>query len=115
METHISETNQRVRDEYLRRKVDRKTAKNPTLARKSSIPKKLERSLSFSQGHGGRMGRYFTHESLFVLVCLTASLLILPLILPPLPPPPFMLLMIPICILGLLMILAFNPSKKTLV
>ncbi|KAK4801671.1 hypothetical protein SAY86_022158 [Trapa natans] len=54
---------------------------------------------------------YFTLESLFLLVCLTASLLILPLVLPPLPPPPFMLLLIPIGILGLLMVLALMPSE----
>ncbi|GFP93879.1 hypothetical protein PHJA_001532200 [Phtheirospermum japonicum] len=50
------------------------------------------------------MFRYFTLESLFLLVCLTASLLILPLVLPPL-----MLLLVPIFILALLMVLAFMP------
>ncbi|GFP90340.1 hypothetical protein PHJA_001177900 [Phtheirospermum japonicum] len=55
------------------------------------------------------MFRYFTLESLFLLVCLTASLLILPLVLPPLPPPPLMLLLVPIFILALLMVLAFMP------
>ncbi|KAL3642164.1 hypothetical protein CASFOL_012979 [Castilleja foliolosa] len=67
------------------------------------------RSLS-SQGHGKKiLFRYFTLESLFLLGCLTASLLILPLVLPPLPPPPLMLLLVPIFILALLMVLAFMP------
>lgn len=53
---------------------------------------------------------YFSMESFLVLICLTASLLILPLILPPLPPPPFLLLLLPICILLVLIVLAFMPS-----
>ncbi|XP_010524206.1 PREDICTED: ARGOS-like protein [Tarenaya hassleriana] len=55
---------------------------------------------------------YFSIESLVLLVGLTASLLILPLILPPLPPPPFMLLLVPIGILAVLMILAFIPTSN---
>ncbi|XP_051118400.1 ARGOS-like protein [Andrographis paniculata] len=75
---------------------------------------KIYRSLS--QGHhAGKgkvkgMSRYFTLEAMCLLVCLTASLLILPLVLPPLPPPPFLLLLLPIAILALLMVLAFMPS-----
>ncbi|KAI0508146.1 hypothetical protein KFK09_014280 [Dendrobium nobile] len=53
---------------------------------------------------------YFSAQSLMVLFCLTASLLILPLILPPLPPPPLMLLVLPIGIFLVLLILAFMPS-----
>ncbi|KAK4802886.1 hypothetical protein SAY86_001089 [Trapa natans] len=45
---------------------------------------------------------YFTLESLFILLCLTASLQL----------PPFMLLLLPIGILGLLMILALTPSES---
>ncbi|XP_010512282.1 PREDICTED: protein AUXIN-REGULATED GENE INVOLVED IN ORGAN SIZE-like [Camelina sativa] len=56
---------------------------------------------------------YFSLESLFLLVCLTASLLILPLVLPPLPPPPFMLLLVPIGIMVLLVVLAFMPSSHS--
>ncbi|KAL3828418.1 hypothetical protein ACJIZ3_017220 [Penstemon smallii] len=91
--------------------MDLRTSKNPNLTRKSGMEgRKLDYSRSF--GHGSkRILRYFTLESLFLLFCLTVSLLILPLILPPLPPPPFMLLLLPICILGLLMILAFMPSN----
>lgn len=57
---------------------------------------------------GGKMRRL---ESVLLLVCLTASLLILPLVLPPLPPPPLLLLLLPICILALLMLFAFMPSN----
>ncbi|KAL5998414.1 hypothetical protein ACLOJK_009354 [Asimina triloba] len=53
---------------------------------------------------------YFSVESFLVLFCLTASLLLLPLILPPLPPPPFTLLLVPIGIFAVLLILAFMPS-----
>ncbi|CAL9122502.1 unnamed protein product [Musa textilis] len=60
--------------------------------------------------HRGSPSNYFSTESFVVLVCLTVSLLILPLILPPLPPPPSMLLLLPIGILVVLMILAFMPS-----
>ncbi|KAF5733958.1 Auxin-regulatedinvolved in organ size [Tripterygium wilfordii] len=72
----------------------------------------LHRTLS-SQGSGKRLipASYFSLESLVLLICLTASLLILPLILPPLPPPPLMLLLVPIGILVVLMILAFMPSN----
>ncbi|KAI4342845.1 hypothetical protein MLD38_027413 [Melastoma candidum] len=51
-------------------------------------------------------------EWLYLLIGLTASLLVLPLVLPPLPPPPSLLLLLPICILGCLMILAFMPSSN---
>ncbi|KAI3470266.1 hypothetical protein Pfo_026929 [Paulownia fortunei] len=103
-----------LQDQYLNSIMDVRTAKNPTPPRTiRGIPyvevKKLDYRRSFSQGHGKRMFRYFTLESLFLLVCLTVSLLILPLILPPLPPPPFMLLLLPIFIMGLLMVLAFMP------
>lgn len=83
-------------------------------ARKHPAPL-MERKRSFTQGGALRLlparESYFSLESLFLLTCLTASLLILPLILPPLPPPPFMLLLLPIGILVLLMLLAFMPSN----
>ncbi|KAL6504146.1 hypothetical protein OROGR_026069 [Orobanche gracilis] len=67
-------------------------------------------SRSFSQGQNGKMVvRCFTSESMFLLICLTASLLILPVVLPPLPPPPILFLLVPICILALLMVLALMP------
>ncbi|CAL9754023.1 unnamed protein product [Musa acuminata subsp. burmannicoides] len=53
---------------------------------------------------------YFTAEFFLVLVCLTASLLVLPLVLPALPPPPSSLLFVPIGILLVLLVLAFMPS-----
>lgn len=92
--------------------MDLRTAKNPSIQRKIvSEGRKLDYCRSFSQGSGKRVFRYFTVESLLLLVCLTATLLILPLILPPLPPPPSLLLLVPICILVLLMFLAFTPSN----
>ncbi|KAM1061349.1 hypothetical protein ACFX2I_025798 [Malus domestica] len=71
------------------------------------------RTLSHGRGTGRRLlpASYFSLESLLLLVCLTATLLILPLVLPPLPPPPLMLLLLPIGILAVLMILAFMPSN----
>ncbi|KAJ3681412.1 hypothetical protein LUZ60_015901 [Juncus effusus] len=54
---------------------------------------------------------YFTAESLFLLACLTVSLLFLPLMLPPLPPPPSFLLIVPIGIMMLLVFMAFMPSN----
>ncbi|THU66776.1 hypothetical protein C4D60_Mb05t17780 [Musa balbisiana] len=53
---------------------------------------------------------YFSIESFLLLAFVTASLLVLPLILPPLPPPPSMLLLLPIGLLVVLLILAFMPS-----
>lgn len=66
---------------------------------------------SGGSGKGRMIFSSFSLESLLLLIGLTASLLILPLILPPLPPPPLMLLMLPICILAVLMILAFMPTN----
>lgn len=86
------------------------------IERKNPIPlaegKKMECNRSpLSRENSRRLipASYFSLESLLLLICLTASLVILPLILPPLPPPPFMLLLLPIGILAVLMILAFMP------
>ncbi|XP_073119582.1 protein AUXIN-REGULATED GENE INVOLVED IN ORGAN SIZE-like [Henckelia pumila] len=83
---------------------------NSIIKNQAQNPLRRSSSSSSSQ-YGMRMSRYFTLKPLFLLACLTASLLILPLILPPLPPPPFMLLLLPICILAVLMVLAFMPSN----
>lgn len=103
-----------LQDQYLNSIMDVRAARNPTFSRRGGVVPLVEgRKSEYSRSlSGGKMFRYFTLESLFLLVCLTASLLILPLILPPLPPPPLMLLLLPICILGLLMILAFMPSSN---
>lgn len=87
--------------------------KGPHTATTFVESRKIEYQRSFSQGHGRKMfsKSYFSLESLFILICLTASLLVLPLILPPLPPPPFMLLLLPICLLLVLVVLAFMPSN----
>ncbi|KAK9288995.1 hypothetical protein L1049_017466 [Liquidambar formosana] len=99
-----------LQDRYLGGLMDRRARQNPTPPIQG---KKIDYQRSFSQGNTRRLipANYFSLESLLLLVCLTASLLILPLILPPLPPPPFMLLLLPIGILAVLMILAFMPSN----
>ncbi|KAL1196589.1 Protein AUXIN-REGULATED GENE INVOLVED IN ORGAN SIZE [Cardamine amara subsp. amara] len=64
-----------------------------------SSPEKSKQELRRSFSSQKRLmipANSFSLESLVLLVGLTASLLILPLVLPPLPPPPFMLLLIPI-------------------
>lgn len=74
--------------------------------------RKIEYTRSLSQGSPRRLVPAASY--LGVLLCLAASLLILPLVLPPLPPPPLMLLLLlPIGILGMLMVLAFMPSNDT--
>ncbi|KAL0551652.1 hypothetical protein IC582_010741 [Cucumis melo] len=74
--------------------------------------RKVEYLRSPSQGTPRRLVPAASY--LGVLLCLAASLLILPLVLPPLPPPPLMLLLLlPIGILGMLMVLAFMPSNDT--
>ena len=78
-----------------------------TRARGANLVKRTQ-----SQGINRRKSfpsNYFSVESFLVLLCLTVSLLILPLILPPLPPPPVLLLLLPIGLLVLLMVLAFMP------
>nr|XP_051191300.1 protein AUXIN-REGULATED GENE INVOLVED IN ORGAN SIZE-like [Lolium perenne] len=53
---------------------------------------------------------YFSTQAFMVLACVAVTLLVLPLVLPPLPPPPAMLLLVPVCMLLLLVVLAFMPS-----
>ncbi|KAL0848455.1 hypothetical protein Bca101_021702 [Brassica carinata] len=67
----------------------------PATVSENNSKHELRRSFS-SQKRLMIPANYFSLESLVILVGLTASLLILPLVLPPLPPPPFMLLLIPI-------------------
>lgn len=73
-------------------------------------------SSSSSSSHGGGevegdhfLSKYFNREKLVVLVSITVALLVLPLVLPSLPPPPMVVLLLPICLLGLLLIVAFVP------
>lgn len=79
----------------------------------SAEKKKIEYNRSLSQGSTRRLltTSHFSLASLLLLMCITASLLILPLVLAPLPPPSFMLLLLPIGILVLLIIFAFMPSN----
>ena len=53
-------------------------------------------------------GKYF---SFLLLMFVTASLVILPLVLPPLPPPPSMLMLVPVAMLVMLLVLAFMPTS----
>lgn len=46
-----------------------------------------------------------------LLLGVTASLVILPLVLPPLPPPPSMLMLVPVAMLLVLLALAFMPTS----
>ncbi|KAG9128908.1 hypothetical protein Leryth_009657 [Lithospermum erythrorhizon] len=99
-----------IQDWYFRRLMEETT---PTKAKKP-IPNITTTQNVRQQGHGQIMhssSSYFGSEYLVILICLTASILFLPLILPPLPPPPFMLLSLPICIFIVLMILAFSSSN----
>ncbi|KAI9111280.1 hypothetical protein K1719_016009 [Acacia pycnantha] len=57
------------------------------------------------------MERCYGLGSIVILVALTASMVVLPLMLPPLPPPPLVLLFFPVGILAALMLLAFSPVE----
>ena len=61
-------------------------------------------------GTGSLWSRYFSLPVL-LLIGVTASLVILPLVLPPLPPPPSMLMLVPVAMLVLLLVLAFMPTS----
>lgn len=52
---------------------------------------------------------YFSVELALVFVFVAASLAFLPLVLPPLSPPPFLLLLVPVGLLAVLVALAFVP------
>ncbi|MFS7904225.1 hypothetical protein Hanom_Chr01g00033641 [Helianthus anomalus] len=45
------------------------------------------------------------------MVLFTLSLVVLPLVLPPLPPPPPLLLLVPVVIMSVLVFLALAPSE----
>jgi hypothetical protein len=53
---------------------------------------------------------YFTAELAVLFLCLTALLVFLPLVLPPLPPPPSLLLLVPVGLMAILIALAFVPT-----
>jgi hypothetical protein len=56
-------------------------------------------------------GGYFTAELAVLFLCLTALLVFLPLVLPPLPPPPSLLLLVPVGLMAILIALAFVPTE----
>jgi hypothetical protein len=54
---------------------------------------------------------YFTAGLAALFLCLTALLVFLPLVLPPLPPPPYLLLLVPVGLMAVLLALvALVPS-----
>ncbi|OQU78018.1 hypothetical protein SORBI_3009G139700 [Sorghum bicolor] len=70
-----------------------------------------------AEGGSGKMrGRqatkgYFTAGLAALFLCLTALLVFLPLVLPPLPPPPYLLLLVPVGLMAVLLALvALVPS-----
>lgn len=83
-----------------------------TVRKTSTVENKSRDYKTLVQANSRKSSRlsYFSIKSLLVLFCLTASLLLLPLILPPLPPPPSMLLLVPIAILLVLVVLVLVPS-----
>lgn len=58
------------------------------------------------------MVRCFSLGSVLILIALAASMVVLPLMLPPLPPPPLALLFFPVGIMAALVVLAFSPSEN---
>jgi hypothetical protein len=52
---------------------------------------------------------YFTAELVLACLFVAVSLALLPLVLPPLSPPPFLLLLVPVGLLAVLLALAFVP------
>ncbi|WOL04464.1 protein AUXIN-REGULATED INVOLVED IN ORGAN SIZE-like [Canna indica] len=68
------------------------------------------KELGEGNGWRGFVSSYFSAETFLILVWLLATLIFLPLLLPPLPSPPILLLLVPVGILVMLLILAFLPS-----
>ncbi|KAF0895260.1 hypothetical protein E2562_008588 [Oryza meyeriana var. granulata] len=86
--------------------------RNPLLARPNASKRHLHQHQQQANAADKKVAtsNYFSIEAFLVLVFLTMSLLILPLVLPPLPPPPSLLLLLPVCLLILLIVLAFMPT-----
>jgi FtsH-binding integral membrane protein len=86
--------------------------RNPVLVRPNAVKRHLQQRQQEADLHDRKViaSTYFSIGAFLVLACLTVSLLILPLVLPPLPPPPSLLLWLPVCMLILLVVLAFMPT-----
>ncbi|KAM3311426.1 hypothetical protein ACQJBY_031850 [Aegilops geniculata] len=89
---------------------DSRQRRSPVLARPNTAKGHMQQQRANAADKKVVIPNYFGIEAFFVLACLTVSLLILPLVLPPLPPPPSLLLFVPVCLLILLMVLAFMPT-----
>uniref|UniRef100_M8CLS8 Uncharacterized protein n=1 Tax=Aegilops tauschii TaxID=37682 RepID=M8CLS8_AEGTA len=70
--------------------------RSPVLARPNTAKRHLQQQRANAADKKVVIPNYFGVEAFFVLACLTVSLLILPLVLPPLPPPPSLLLFVPV-------------------
>lgn len=72
-----------------------------------------KRKMIRSQGSSWNafVSSYFSAKSFLMLLSVMASLIFLPLVLPPMPPPPLSLLLVPIGIFLVLLILAFMPPS----
>ena len=91
--------------------MDTRQRRNPVLVRPNAAKKHLQQQQRANVADKrAAASNYFGIEAFLVLACLTISLLILPLVLPPLPPPPSLLLLLPVCLLILLVVLAFMPT-----
>ena len=91
--------------------MDTRQRNNPLLVRPNAAKRHLlQQQKASATDKKAPAPNYFGIEAFFVLAFLTVSLLILPLVLPPLPPPPSLLLLLPVCLLILLVALAFMPT-----
>uniref|UniRef100_A0ACD5WBX8 Uncharacterized protein n=1 Tax=Avena sativa TaxID=4498 RepID=A0ACD5WBX8_AVESA len=92
--------------------MDTRQRRNSVLVRPNAAKRHLQQQQQRANVADKKVAapNYFGAEAFLVLACLTVSLLILPLVLPPLPPPQSLLLLLPVCLLILLMVLAFMPT-----
>jgi hypothetical protein len=86
--------------------------RNPALDKPDAAKRRRQQQQQEADFHDRKViaSTYLSVGALLVLSCITVSLLVLPLVLPPLPPPPSLLLWLPVCLLVLLAVLAFMPT-----
>ncbi|CAL4981756.1 unnamed protein product [Urochloa decumbens] len=86
--------------------------RNPVSVRQNAAKRHLQQRQEEADFNDRKViaSTYFSIGAFLLLACLTVSLLILPLVLPPLPPPPSLLLWLPVCLLILLIVMAFMPT-----
>lgn len=69
-----------------------------------------ETDTTVASGESVSMAQFFRAVSILILAAVTTSMVVLPLILPPLPSPPLVLLFFPVGIMVALMLLVFGRS-----